>query len=93
VALSRWHRSPRPALKERGPAPGPCLPLSGVLRLDQHDQRARQFIGAKGVSSNGDHQFAKLLHLAALEGTRLAPKCFQFGVIVPWFTHHHLHQC
>jgi len=45
-----------------------------MLRFGQHDQRARQFICAKRVSANGDYQFAKLLHFAALEVARLVPK-------------------
>jgi hypothetical protein len=41
--------SPRPALKERGPAPGPSLPLSGLFCLGQHDQRTGQFVGGESV--------------------------------------------
>jgi hypothetical protein len=75
-----------PALKKRGPAPGPCLPLSGLFCLNQHDQRPRQFISAECVGSGSDHQLAKLLHFAALEVTCLVSQCFQFGVKVPWLS-------
>jgi len=93
VALSCRCSSPHPSLKERGPTFRPCLPLCGVLRLGQHNQRARQFVGAERVSSGGDHQFAKLLHLAGFEVTCFVPKCLQFGIEVPWFAHDFLHQC
>src|SRR5271168_4504670 len=83
VALScRWS-SPRPALKERGAAPGPRLPLSSIFGLSQHDQRARQFVDAKAIGPGSDDQFAKLLHLAALEVARLVLKRFQFPVEIP----------
>ena len=74
MALSCRHRSPGPALKERGPALRPGLLLSGLFCLGQHDQRAGQFIGAKCICPGGDDQFTKLLHLAALEIARLISK-------------------
>src|SRR5712691_238546 len=82
--------SPRPALKERGPAPGPCLRLSRIFRLGQHDKRTRQFVGGECVSPRGDDQFTKLLHLTVLEVTRFVSKCLQFGIKVPWFAHRRL---
>jgi hypothetical protein len=66
------YRSPRPVLKERGPALGPSLPRSGVFRLSQYYQRAGQFVDAEAICPGGDDQFAELLHLAALEVTRLS---------------------
>jgi hypothetical protein len=93
VALSCRCSSPCSALKERGPALRPCLFLSGVLRLNQHDQRARQFVSVEAICPGGDDQVAKLLHLAALEVTRLVPKSLQFGIKVPWLAHQRLHQC
>src|SRR6185312_7545585 len=93
VAVRFWRNLPRSALKERGPAPGPCLPLSGLSCLSQDDQRAGQFVGVECVSPRGDDQFTKLLHFTALEVTRLVPKCLQFGIEVPWFAHRRLHEC
>jgi hypothetical protein len=93
VALSCWSSSPRPALKERGPAPGPCLPLSSIFSLSQHDQRACQFIDAKAICTDGDNQFAELLHFAALEVARLVLERFQFPIEIPWLAHHVLQQC
>lgn len=58
-------------LKERGPAFRPYLPLSGIFRLRQHDQRARQFVGAEGVCAGRDDQLAELLHLASFQVSRL----------------------
>jgi len=68
------------------------MPLRGLLRLGQHDQRAGQFIGAERVSPRGDDELAKLLYLAALEVTSLVLKCLQFGIKVPWLAHRRLHQ-
>jgi len=93
VALSCRCSSPRPALKERGPAPGPRLPLSSIFGLSQHDQRACQFIDAKAICPGGDDQFAELQHLAALEVARLVLKRFQFPVEIPRLAHHVLQQC
>jgi hypothetical protein len=76
VAFSCRRSSPRPALKECGSSPGPCLPLSSILGLSQHDQRACQFIGAEAICPGGDDQFAELLHFTALEVTRLVVKRF-----------------
>ena len=73
MAVSCRCNSPRPGLKERGSAPGPCLPLPGLFCLGQHDQRAGQFIGVKRIRPGGNNKFAELLHLAALEATRLFP--------------------
>ena len=93
MALSWRCSSPRPALKESGSAPGPCLPLSSLFGLSQHDQRACQFIDAEAICPGGDYQFAELLHLAALEVARLVLKRFQFPVEIPRLAHNVLQQC
>src|SRR5438105_3119411 len=85
--------SPRPALKERSPALRPCLPLSGIPRLSQYDQRARQFVSAEAICSSGDDEFTKLLYLTALEVTSLVHKCLQFDIKVPWLAHRCLREC
>ena len=83
--------SPRPALKERSAAFRPFLPLSGVLRFGQHDQRTRQFVGGERIGPGGDDQFAELLHLTVLQFFDLVFQHFQFGVKVTWLAHHVLH--
>jgi hypothetical protein len=45
------------------------------------------------LHSRGDHQFAELLHLAALEVSRLVLKRFQFSVEIPRLTHDVLQHC
>jgi hypothetical protein len=74
-------------LKKRGSAPGPCFPLSGLFCLDQHDQSARQFIGAERICPGSDDQLAELPHFAALDVARLVPKCLQFGIEIAWLAH------
>ncbi|OAI27105.1 hypothetical protein A1351_13940 [Methylosinus sp. R-45379] len=78
-------------MKVRGPTFRPCLPLSGILGFRQHDQSARQFVGAECVGSGRNDQLAKLLHLAVSEVSRLVFERLQFRVEVPWLAHHVLH--
>ena len=92
MAVSCCCISPRPALKERGPALGPCLPLSSLSCLGKHDERAGQFIGIERICPRGDDQLAELLHLAVLEVARLVPECLQFSIKVSWLTHHLLRE-
>jgi hypothetical protein len=63
-------------LKERSPAPGPCLPPSGLFCLREHDERTREFIGAEQISPGGDDQFAELLHFASFQPARFSPSAF-----------------
>lgn len=79
-------------MKERYPALGPRLPLSGVFHLGQHDQRTRQFIGGERVGSGRNDQLAKLLHFAVLQVFGLVLQRLQFRIKVSWFSHHRLHK-
>ncbi len=82
MAVSCRRSSARPAVKERGPALCPCLLLSGLLRLGQHDQRAGQFIGTECVSPGGDDQLAELPDFAGLQPARPIVERLQFRVKV-----------
>jgi hypothetical protein len=93
VAVICWRISPRPSLKKCGPAPGPCLPLSGIFRLGQHNQCARQFIGAEAICPGGDDQFTELAHFADFQSACLVFECLQVSIKVPWFAHRRLHEC
>ena len=44
------------------------------------------------IGPGGDHQFAKLLHLAGFQFPRLVFQRLQFRIVIPWFAHHRLHK-
>jgi hypothetical protein len=83
VAIGCRCISPRPSLKERGAAPGPCLLLIRPPLFRPAHQRTRQFIDAEGVSTRGDDEFAELPHLAGLQLFGPVFERFQLRVKVP----------
>jgi MobA/MobL family len=77
----------------RARRPSPLAAAFLGLSLSQHDQRVRQFLNAESVGARRDDQLAELLHLAALEVSRLALERSQLGIEVPRLAHDVLQVC